>query len=50
MNHYPLKISNTWLGIFALFLVSSGLLPAQEGVKTKPDAKPQAKQEAKPIH
>ena len=49
MNHYPLKNSNAWLGIFALILISGGLLVAQEGAKAKPDEKPQARKESEPI-
>ena len=48
MNHYPFMNSSTWLCASALFLATTGLLPAQEGPEVKPDAKPQTKKEAEP--
>ena len=43
MKYYLFKNSSAVLSALALFLSTAGMLPAQEGLKSKPDPNPQAK-------
>ena len=48
MKYYLFKNSSAVLSALALFVSTTGLLPAQEGLKSKPDPNPQAKKEVEP--